>query len=217
MIDVRNQMPGGASKRSISQIKKIVRHHSATNEGDALSFARYHTQTLGWKTSGYHEIILRDGTVQLCYDPSVITNGVGNHNSYTYHICLVGNGNFTAAQEQAFLERAEVAMQLFNLKVSDVLGHKEFKGHESNTCPGVDMNKVRSSLSQYIANKNVKGGEDKLLLTEYQWSALEQNVNQLLKEKVISDQTWLDKVKKKTLTVSELAWLNNMVVMRLRK
>src|SRR5690606_10986001 len=109
------------------------RHHSATNEGDAISFARYHTQTLGWKTSGYHEIILRDGTVQLCYDPSVITNGVGNHNSYTYHICLVGNGNFTAAQEQAFLERVEVAMQLFNLKVSDVLGHKEFKGHESNT------------------------------------------------------------------------------------
>lgn len=153
IIDLRNQMPGGQSKRNINQIKKIVRHHSASTNGDALAFARYHTQSLGWKTSGYHEVILRDGTVQLCYDPNVITNGVGNHNNYTYHICLVGNANFTAAQEQAFLERAEAAMKLFNLKVSDVLGHKEFKGHESNTCPGIDMNKVRSSLNQYIANK----------------------------------------------------------------
>lgn len=184
IIDVRNQMPGGQSKRNINQIKKIVRHHSATNEGDAISFARYHTQTLGWKTSGYHEIILRDGTVQLCYDPSVITNGVGNHNSYTYHICLVGNGNFTAAQEQAFLERVEVAMQLFNLKVSDVLGHKEFKGHESNTCPGIDMNKVRAALSQFITNKTKGGTNMSNNQTVSNWAL---DAQKWVKQKGISD------------------------------
>lgn len=149
LLDVRNQMPGGNSKRKISQINKLARHHSGTNSGDAGAFARHHTQTLGWSTSGYHEVILRDGRVQLCYDASVITNGVRNHNTNTYHICLVGNGNFTEAQEKAFNERAKVAIELFNLKVSDVLGHNEFSG-ASTQCPGINMNTVRTNLQKYL-------------------------------------------------------------------
>lgn len=154
LLDVRNQMPGGNTKRNINQIKKIARHHSGTPTGSAEAFARYHTQTLGWSTSGYHEVILPDGRVQLCYSPNVVTNGVRGHNDTTYHICLVGNGNFTAAQEEAFKERAEVAMQLFNLKVTDVLGHREFSGANTQ-CPGIDMNVVRRNLQNHIDSKKV--------------------------------------------------------------
>lgn len=161
--DIRKQMPGGASKRNVSQIKKIVRHHSGTNEGDALSFAKYHTRNLGWSTSGYHEIILRDGTVQLCYDPNVITNGVANHNSYTYHICLVGNANFTKEQEKAFTERALYNMKRFSLSVNDVLGHNEFRGHESNICPGINMKIVRNDLSKSAAVPVGNQGSDRIL------------------------------------------------------
>src|SRR5690625_5099785 len=150
--DVRSKMPGGNSKRNISQIKKIARHHSATDSGNAESFASYHTNTLGWSTSGYHEVILRDGTAQKAYDDNVITNGVGGHNTGTYNICVVGNSNFTSAQEKAFEERAKAAMSRFNLKVSDVLGHNEFADtgnyrHSTNTCPGISMNAVRNKLS----------------------------------------------------------------------
>ncbi|MFA1821147.1 N-acetylmuramoyl-L-alanine amidase [Virgibacillus oceani] len=150
--DVRNKMPGGSSKRNVSQITKIARHHSATNSGNAESFASYHTNTLGWSTSGYHEVILRDGTVQKAYADNVITNGVGDHNTGTYHICVVGNSNFTSKQEKAFEERAKAAMERFNLKVSDVLGHNEFADtsrykHSTNTCPGISMNAVRNKLS----------------------------------------------------------------------
>lgn len=152
LLDVRNQMPGGNTKRNINQIKKIARHHSGTPTGSAETFARYHTQTLGWSTSGYHEVILPDGRVQLCYSPNVVTNGVRGHNNEAYHICIVGNGNFTEAQEKAFNERVEVAMQLFNLKVSDVLGHREFSG-QNTQCPGIDMNLVRRNLQAYLDGK----------------------------------------------------------------
>lgn len=132
--------------RSVAGITKIARHHSATATGDVWAFQNHWRGTLGWGTGGYHEIILRDGSVQLIYRDNVTTNGVGNYNSKTYHICVVGNGSFTAEQEKAFDERARAAMQRFNLKASDVLGHNEFSGHASNSCPGTNMAVVRSRL-----------------------------------------------------------------------
>lgn len=139
--------------RSVAGITKIARHHSATATGDVWAFQN-HWRNLGWGTGGYHEIILRDGSVQLIYRDNVTTNGVGGHNTNTYHICLVGNGSFTAEQERAFDERARAAMQRFNLKVDDVLGHNEFSGHKSNSCPGTNMAAVRSRLKG-----NTSGGE----------------------------------------------------------
>lgn len=143
--DIRNQTPKRSSRRKISSIRKIARHHSATTQGDFWSFWNNRWKGLGWITGGYHEIILRDGSVQLCYDADMVTNGVLNHNSTTYHICLVGNGSFTAAQEKTFDERAKKAINRFGLSVSDVLGHKEFSG-ASTSCPGTDMSKVRARL-----------------------------------------------------------------------
>ncbi len=134
------------AKRNVSQVTKIARHHSATPTGDVWAFQNHWNGTLGWGTGGYHEIILRDGTVQLCYFDNDVTNGTSGHNTPTYHICLVGNGSFTAEQEKAFEERAKAAMQRFGLSVNDVLGHNEFSGHASNICPGINMNTVRERL-----------------------------------------------------------------------
>lgn len=78
-------------------------------------------------------------------------------------------------------------------------GWKEFK------------NRVAERLLQ------LKGESDVLELSNYQWNKLKQNVEQLLKEKVITDKAWVEKVEKRTLTNSELNWLNNEVLMRLRK
>ncbi len=143
--DIRNKTAGGNSKRAISKVENIARHHSATTDGDYFAFWKS-WKAKGWNTGGYHEIILRDGTVQLCYDPNVITNGIKNHNTRTYHICVVGNGAFTEAQEKAFDERCKIAMALFDLPVGKVLGHKEFSG-ASTACPGIDMKIVRARLA----------------------------------------------------------------------
>ncbi|KYG33881.1 N-acetylmuramoyl-L-alanine amidase [Alkalihalobacillus trypoxylicola] len=146
ILDIRKHTHGGFSKRVLTRITSIARHHSATKGGDYFSFWTGRWRGLGWKTGGYHEIILPDGKVQLCYDPNVITNGISNHNNNTYHICLVGNGDFTDEQEEAWIERVEYNMKRFNLGIANVKGHREYSG--ANTlCPGIDMNTVRQQLN----------------------------------------------------------------------
>lgn len=150
IIDLRGKTPRTNGTHSISQIKNIARHHSATTTGDWEHFWDY-WKTKGWGTGGYHEIILRDGSVELCYDPTEITNGIAKHNTGTYHICVVGNGSFTAAQEKTWEERCLLKLKEFGLAVSSVLGHKEFSG-ASTACPGIDMGMVRNRLLYLSSN-----------------------------------------------------------------
>lgn len=142
IINLIGKTMGGTDKRS--KITKIARHHSATTSGDVFSFEN-HWKDKGWKTGGYHEVILRNGDVQLCYNDNVVSNGVYGHNQTTYHICMVGNGSFTDAQEEAFDVRAKLAMKRFGLFAKDVLGHNEFSG-ASTACPGTSMDVVRNRL-----------------------------------------------------------------------
>lgn len=150
--DLRPITPRTNGTRKLSAIKSIARHHSAGTTGSWATFWPYWHKTKGWGTGGYHEIILRDGTVELCYDPEEITNGVGGQNSYIYNICLVGNGSFTDAQEKTFDERARHWMKQFGLSAKDVKGHNEFPG-QATSCPGTDMNTVRARLSAAPATK----------------------------------------------------------------
>ncbi|MGY4689610.1 peptidoglycan recognition protein family protein [Salibacterium sp. K-3] len=145
--DLRSATPKRSETRSEHSIRKIIRHHSATRTGDFWSFWNYTWSrfTPEWQTGGYHEIILRDGTVQVCYRPSMVTNGAAGHNAYTYHICLIGNGSFTDVQERSWHQRVERAMKRFRLTVSDVLGHRELAG-AATLCPGIEMSEVRAAL-----------------------------------------------------------------------
>lgn len=115
--DIRKLTAPSKTSRKISTITKIARHHSATSSGDYFSFWKNRWKGIGWTKGGYHEIILPDGTVQLCYDPQYPTNGILNHNLNTYHICLVGNGEFTAVQERTFEERCLLALKSFGVDV----------------------------------------------------------------------------------------------------
>jgi GH24 family phage-related lysozyme (muramidase) len=53
----------------------------------------------------------------------------------------------------------------------------------------------------------IKGEVDTLELTNYQWDSLRTGVKALLEAGTIKDNTWLSKIEKKKLTVSELVWL----------
>lgn len=139
-----NRIAKSSTSRDINKITTIVRHHSGGMTGDFNSFWTY-WKSKGWTKGGYHEIILRDGTVQLCYDPTYPTNGVGNQNSYIYNICLVGNGNFTAAQEKAWTERCLLAQERFKVSNRNVKGHNEMPG-ANTACPGINMHIVRNRL-----------------------------------------------------------------------
>ncbi|GIO42457.1 peptidoglycan recognition protein family protein [Paenibacillus apis] len=56
--------------------------------------------------------------------------------------------------------------------------------------------------------------EDKLELSNYQWQSLRNGVSELIASGKINDKTWLDKIDKRTITVSELSWLTFTVALR---
>lgn len=209
--DLRPITPRTNGTRKLSQIKNIARHHSAGASGSWATFWPYWHNTKGWGTGGYHEIILRDGTVELCYDPEEITNGVGGQNSYIYNICLVGNGSFTDAQEKTFEERARHWMSQFGLTAKDVKGHNEFPG-QATDCPGIDMNVVRSRLlkSGSVASTQTPVKEDREM--QFSSGTLRKTVEDLLnsadkQKQLIEDgikagsfgTVWSDKFEKKQL------------------
>lgn len=57
--------------------------------------------------------------------------------------------------------------------------------------------------------------EDTMTLSTFQWDTLAKIVDNLLKEKIINSVEWKDKVANKSITISELAWLNSVVLDRM--
>ncbi|MNW63174.1 hypothetical protein D3C74_413550 [compost metagenome] len=56
--------------------------------------------------------------------------------------------------------------------------------------------------------------EDKMVLNTSQRIMLVAALKGLLEQKIITDKTWIEKAEKDTLTVSELTWLNTIILAR---
>ena len=155
MVDLRNdpRIMRVSNTRAVSQIRRSARHHSGTATGDVFAFQNHWRGTLGWITGGYHFVILLNGFIQWVYDWHVVSNGVGGHNTDTIHVCLVGNGRFTPEQERAYewLMNNHIRVAVPAITIPNVLGHREFPGHASNACPGINMANVRARLSGPVA------------------------------------------------------------------
>jgi len=156
VIDRRKIAMGGNSKRNVSQIKNIAIHYSATKSGNTANFENYWKNSRGWKTGGYHEVVLLNGDVELNYDPTVITNGVLNHNTATYNICYVGDGQPNKAQLKTLRKRVKRAKSAYKVANKNIKGHREFSG-ASTSCPAVNVrtaivNQLGSTVVQDIVN-----------------------------------------------------------------
>lgn len=60
----------------------------------------------------------------------------------------------------------------------------------------------------------IEEDDEMLKITDNEWDALAVAVQRLIAEKIISDKSWLDKVKQKKITISELTWFNTIVISR---
>lgn len=151
LVDVRSKVRrnGSFKQRNWSQITGISRHHSATTSGDAFAFANYHVGTLGWPSCGYHFVITRDGTIQWANSINRVSYHTGRHNTPLIGICVVGNGSFTQAQERSFFDLVVAlrATEGINVSIANIKGHREYSGHSTNACPGINMNTVRNAVS----------------------------------------------------------------------
>ncbi len=136
--------------RPLKQITKAARHHTAGGLYQTMAIIEdWWRNGNKWDNGGYHVVIDGYGTVFINYDWDHTTWGVGYHNDYTVHVSLMGNGSFTAAQEKSYdWVMQKIFKELPQIKPSDVLGHNEFSGHTTNSCPGINMNTVRTRLAK---------------------------------------------------------------------
>lgn len=132
-----------------AKISAIAIHHSGVNVDQSSEILEgYWGGTLGWGTGGYHVLIRRnaEATVEWNYDSSRISNGVGNHNGYIFNISVEGNANFTDRQNEVLKLVTSFWKDQLGLPYTAILGHNEFSGHQTNTCPGRNMANFRAQI-----------------------------------------------------------------------
>ena len=137
------------STRNLNEITQIVLHHTASSTLLTRMDIEAGWRSLGWWNGGYHEMIRADGTVELCYNPEVVTNGAYGQNRFSYHISLVGNFRANgaqppAAQMNALIRRVSLWQNRLGIATPRVVGHSE---RTPTICPGLNMNQLRNRWS----------------------------------------------------------------------
>ena len=124
-------------------------HHTATPNNDSITPAArmrqmqaYHIDTNGWCDFGYHYTVGIDGKVYEGRDPDRTGAHVGNHNTNNVGISVVGTFVNFSPRESQLSTLTDISRWVVNRygipkSRSNVLGHKEWSGHTSNTCPGL--------------------------------------------------------------------------------
>lgn len=106
-------------------------------------------------------------------------------------------GDETIAAVKAFQKK-------YGLKVDGVAGEQTLAKIE-------ELLKVSNPPQE---QNNVDEGDDKLMLHDWQWDMLVENLKLMHQDGTLSSDDWYKKAEKKQLTLSELAFLNNVIVTR---
>jgi len=138
----------------------IVIHHSATDEGNAKAFDRYHRQRGMENGLAYHFVIGNgtagkgDGEIEVGKRWRLQLDGGHTALRWVNHIgigiCLVGNFSKytpTPRQMEALTQLVAKLMRRYNIPLANVVGHGEI--HPNHTeCPGkyFPMDELKSRL-----------------------------------------------------------------------
>ena len=130
-------------------IDTIAIHMSESQHGRGTTAADIHQWHLerGFDGIGYHAVILEDGTIEAGRPDYWVGAHVLGHNQTSLGVCMIGNGYYTPAQEEALLNYVIDKRKRYPGITKDrVLGHNEFPG-VTKACPRYDVkNRVRARL-----------------------------------------------------------------------
>ena len=135
-------------KRRRSSISSIAIHHSATTQGSAEAFARYHVNTKNWPGIGYAYVVNKDGTIDFCNDYETKTYHVGNSNRIALGICLIGDftkENPTDAQLNATAELCDMIFDEIST-IQTIKAHQDYKGYSTKECPAFDISIIKEKM-----------------------------------------------------------------------
>ena len=143
ILDVVDQLPRHPEQsyptRSLEMITHIAIHHTAGPANTPVErVARYHVERRGWPGIGYHFYIMPDGTIYQTNRLTTISNHVYMNNQRSVGIALAGDFNEnlpTPAQLNAAAALTAWLMELLNIPIENVWGHREYPS-QSTDCPG---------------------------------------------------------------------------------
>lgn len=158
LVDMRGKL---ASKGSYSPRTKSITHrvwhHSLTKKhlagSDAVSFADYHVNTLGWPGLGYTFIIEPKNIIQTPKGPRARivyandlnrrTYHVGNSNQFAVGICVAGDYRYDTMDDATIASIADLhdALEKANIGKYDT-SHNEMPGYSWKACCVYDYRKL---------------------------------------------------------------------------
>lgn len=142
-IDLRNSLPsdGQYYTRTEASIKRIIVHHTATEQTTWDNVARYHVEHNGWPGVGYHYGIKPNGEVAYLGDIRTIRYHAGVANADSIGVCFMGNFMTDKPTSAALGSFARLQVSL-----EHQLGrHLEVQGHRDvgqTACPGDNLYSV---------------------------------------------------------------------------
>jgi len=102
----------------------------------------------GWKSCGYHKIVMADGSVQNCRPIRSQGAHVRSFNRDSIGIAWAGKGEPNQVQLVKLKEVVKLLLIKYNLRGNRVFGHKHFPTSGDKTCPNMDMVNFRRSLNE---------------------------------------------------------------------
>lgn len=113
-------------------IEYIAVHCTASSQKTTIKQLELEFERKGWKFSGYHYVILPDGTIHQMLDVEKVSNGVKGFNSKLVNIAYIGgidaNGkpidNRTEAQKASLRNLLKLLRKKYPKAV--IQGHRDF-------------------------------------------------------------------------------------------
>lgn len=130
----------------IPEVRGIILHHSATDDGSARVFRSLHRAANGWVDVGYHYVIGNgtlsgDGEVEIGRPEWAVGAHTRGHNDASLGVCLVGDLTKhppTVPQADALRLLVTELLERYGLKPADVKQHRDMPGCKTE-CPGMDL------------------------------------------------------------------------------
>lgn len=131
-----------ARSREIDEI--IIHTTDMVETCEAKCIDKYHRETLGWDSCGYHLVIMRDGIIEKCRDFDTVGAHVKDRNAKSIGVAWAGQGSPTKAQlTQLYIV---TKMLMYRFDITKVSGHLEY--NKDKTCPNINMEEFRSKLGE---------------------------------------------------------------------
>lgn len=133
--------------RKVEDVKFLSIHHSAVENGSITGYANTHVNKNGWRSIGYHIVIKGNQTYQV-NDLLSFTYHTSGHNDTTIGISIsadLSKRDITEDERNNLYVAILTCMELFNIPVENVLGHREYT-YNKTECPVISMSKVRDDI-----------------------------------------------------------------------